>query len=637
MENEEKFLEFVGTASERAGAFARKVATIGSRIAGFASGGVSAGKEMLGLAGEKVKHASEKKPDNTKTSTLKSDLAAARRKLTKAEKTQSKLESQFKELRTENRSLMSELDQMRSELSETRSREGTVRARATALKSELDAAQQQLEQMQNEADNTKVGKRTPTGSKAKLESGLAATQRELEKMRDEAKKTQSQFELKLKDMQAEKESLLSELETVRKDTGEIATRENTLTEQVAALETELAKARQELADTQSQAEYVQTQLNKQLRDLKAENESLVFKLADARKEAGDERLRVDSMEAQITSLKSDIAAFGPGSGKTREEEPDIDVAPGQTESESSNEDQTEIAVVPMEVKSESSIETDAAKPNGQINAGIEEPIDADVENVEEPEPEPILESEAEIDAEEIKPEPIPKVEVTEPLEVMAEKVQAADFKNGADKILFTSALSGLASVDISVRIDAARAIGGIDNELSARILVAHMADEPSAIVRRECIKALTTLEMKEGLSAVECALADEAASVRLAAVWGLYRLAGRESIPALTRMLSDDDISVRRRAITCIGWVGGQIAKAGNHHCQQVISALIQCLNDPAESINKATLDALQAVTGKKMSASRRPTAGLIKPGVAGSPERLIEQWQKWWQAELSG
>jgi hypothetical protein len=68
-----------------------------------------------------------------------------------------------------------------------------------------------------------------------------------------------------------------------------------------------------------------------------------------------------------------------------------------------------------------------------------------------------------------------------------------------------------------------------------------------------------------------------------------------------------------------------------------VISALIQCLNDPAESIKKATLDALQAVTGKKMSASRRPTAGLIKPGVAGSPERLIEKWQKWWQAELSG
>jgi len=49
MENEKRFLEFVGTASERAGAFAGKVATIGGKITGFASGGVSAGKEMLGL------------------------------------------------------------------------------------------------------------------------------------------------------------------------------------------------------------------------------------------------------------------------------------------------------------------------------------------------------------------------------------------------------------------------------------------------------------------------------------------------------------------------------------------------------------------------------------------------------------
>jgi len=386
------------------------------------------------------------------------------------------------------------------------------------------------------------------------------------------------------------------------------------TDSKANLESDFAATQIELSKTRSQTEKTDAEHASQVKDLQAERESLISDLENARYQADDERLRADSMEAQIASLKSDIAAFGLVSGKTREEEPDIDVAPGQTE----------IAVVAMEVKSESSIETDTAKPNGQINAGIEEPIDTDVENVEEPKPEPILEYEADIDAEEIEPEPIPKVEVTEPLEVTAEEVQAAIHENASDKIIFKSALSDLASVDISVRIDAARVIGGIDNQLSVRVLVAHMADEPSAIVRQECIKALTTLEMKEGLSAVEHALADEAASVRLAAVWGLYRLAGRESIPALTRMLSDDDISVRRRAITCIGWVGGQIAKTGNHHCQQVISALIQCLNDPAESIQNATLDTLQTVTGKKISAS------------GTSPERLIKQWQKWWQAELS-
>ena len=122
-------------------------------------------------------------------------------------------------------------------------------------------------------------------------------------------------------------------------------------------------------------------------------------------------------------------------------------------------------------------------------------------------------------------------------------------------------------------------------------------------------------------------MADEVASVRLAAVWGLYRLAGTESIPALTPMLSDNDEGVRRRAITCIGWVGGQIANAGNHHCQKVISALIQCLNDPAESIKNAALDALQAVTGKKICEA--------VPEGQISHQFLIDQWRSWWKEEL--
>ena len=605
MENEKKFFEFVGTASERAGTLAGKVASIGGKIANLASDRVSSGKEMLGLADKKVKDVSEKKPDNSNASTLKSDLAAARRKLTKAEKTQSKLESQLKELKTENQSLVSELDQIRSELSEVRSFEGVVRARAAALESELDDTRRELEEARSKSGKTTAVGGDQSEQAAVLESELAASQRELEEMRNEMKKTQSQFESSLKEM-------------------------------------------------------------------RAENESLIFKLADARKEAGDAGIRADSMDAQIPSPESDVAAFDLGVGTTCEEESDIDVAPRQTEPESSNENQAEIAVVPMEAKSESSVEVDIAKPDEQIKAGIEEqpstplvsedqrsmpadagspqtkcqekpatvatveeikpsievaaakeePIEANVENVEGPEP--ILEFETEIDVEEIEPDPIPEVEVTESLEVTAEEVQAADFKNGADKILFTKAVSDFASQEAASRADAAGVIAGIRHELSPRLLITNMVDEPSALVRRECVKALATLEMKEGISAIERALADEAASVRLAAVWGLYRLAGTESIQALIPMLSDRDASVRRRAITCIGWVGGQIAKIGNH-CQQVISALIRCLNDPSESIKNATLDALQAVTGKKMPASRT------------SPERLAEQWRKWWKAELLG
>jgi hypothetical protein len=50
---------------------------------------------------------------------------------------------------------------------------------------------------------------------------------------------------------------------------------------------------------------------------------------------------------------------------------------------------------------------------------------------------------------------------------------------------------------------------------------------------------------------------------------------------------------------------------------------LIERLNDSAESIRKAALDALQAVTGKTISTGK------------SSPERLVDQWRSWWKEEL--
>ncbi len=642
MDNEKQFLEFVGTVSEHTGAFAGKVATIGGKITDFASGSVSAGKEMLGLADKKVKHASEKKSDSAKTSTLKFDLAAARRKLANAEKTQSKLESQLKELKTENHSLVAELDQMRSELSETKSREGAVRARAAALESELDDIRSQLEEAQsNPAKTTTVGSGR-SKRVADLESEFAAIQQELEETQKKSEQAQSEFASKLDAIQVENKSLSSDLEKTQSKAKQVQAKlksqisnlrsdnnslkfelekqrtgnnkmldlEEKLKTQAAQLEADLAATQSELAETQNQAEHSQTELNKQLRNLQAENETLTSELEKARKEADDAGIRADSIEAKIASLESNVADVSLKSEEASEEESDIDIISPQTDY------QDEPAVVPT---------AEGIKPLIEADVSQEELIDADIENIEEPEPEPILESEVEIDVEEIEPEPLLEVELTEPVEVTVEDVQAADFVNAANRIIFTKALSDFASADTFARIDAAKAIGGITHELSARVLVAHIANEKSAMVRQECIKALTTLEMAEGLSAVESALTDETASVRLAAVWGTYRLAGIESLPKLLVMLSDEDASVRRRAVTCIGWLGGQLKTIGDSQLRRVISALIERLDDSADSIRKAALDALQAVTGKKMSTKQI------------SPERLIDQWHSWWKAELLG
>jgi len=112
-------------------------------------------------------------------------------------------------------------------------------------------------------------------------------------------------------------------------------------------------------------------------------------------------------------------------------------------------------------------------------------------------------------------------------------------------------------------------------------------------------------------------------------------------------MLSDEDQDVRRRAATCIGWLGREafavellplladssvsvrraaVEAMGSLRCRQVVSALIERLNDPEESIRKAVLGAIQTITGKKMSGP--------SPKSKKSFERLVARWREWWKEE---
>jgi len=230
-----------------------------------------------------------------------------------------------------------------------------------------------------------------------------------------------------------------------------------------------------------------------------------------------------------------------------------------------------------------------------------------------------------------------------------EELMAA-FSNAADKIIFTKALSDITSHDPGMRADAARVIAGVRHKSSVKAIVAQMANEPSAQVRRECVKALMALEMKEGVPVVERALADQEASVRLAAVWALYHLAGAKSAPALASMFSDEDEEVRRRAAACVGWLGRKkfavkllpfladssvsvrlaaVEAMGNLGSRQVVSTLIKRLNDPEESVRKAIFRALKTITGKRM--------GGKFPTDERSLQRLIVRWREWWQEEHHG
>ena len=254
-----------------------------------------------------------------------------------------------------------------------------------------------------------------------------------------------------------------------------------------------------------------------------------------------------------------------------------------------------------------------------------------------------------IETEKQFPEASSETELSSPPAVMQQQIQAAVFDKATDKILFTSAVYDIANPNVAVRLDAVKILTEIDHELSVQVLAAHISSERMPQVRQECIKAITTLGMKQGLPAIEKALSDESGLVRMAAVWGLYRLAGEQSVSALAGMLSDKDEGVRRRAATCIGWLGksrfaldltklldddsvpvrGAAAEAmGNLGNPQVVMSLIEHLKDPDRETRKIILHAIEKITDKKI--------GTSFPASEANLNRLIARWRQWWKEEMS-
>jgi HEAT repeat protein len=371
---------------------------------------------------------------------------------------------------------------------------------------------------------------------------------------------------------------------------------------IAALESDLAAAQRDLTKARSNAEKTHSELASQLVELKAEKESLISDLEKAKSGANEASFREGEVKMRVTALEADLTTAQRQLAEPLKKE--------------------KIEVVSTGEKGEPAIEQTVAQSVERLN----------VKAKKQPSHKAV------------------KVEMPAPAAVTDEEAQAAVFANAADKIIFMRAFSDIASQDATVRVDAAKTMAGVRHELSVKVLAAQMACESSAQVRQECIKALAALDMTEALPAVEHALMDEAGSVRLAAVWGLYHLAGAESIPALIRMFADEDEEVRRRAATCIGWLGKEelavkllpllddnsvsvrraAAEAmGRLRSRQVVSPLIERLKDPVESVRRVVLAAIETITAKKMSRSF--------PKNQEEFEHLIVRWQEWWKEELLG
>jgi TolA-binding protein len=400
---------------------------------------------------------------------------------------------------------------------------------------------------------------------------------------------------------------------------------------ISTLESDLAAVRHELQEMQSKAEKTQSQIELQLSKLQSEKDSLLAELEQARSQANEAALQASEAKTQaavLEILETNLAAVEQHNlENSRKEDRDIkpqqpfEMSPAQKEQEVGLPKPVEEVVVgATREKSDSSTETAVADITEDVSLKIEEQPSQVVSDVEMP----------------------------GPLAVTDEQVQAAVFSKATDKILFAKAVSDMANQDVVVRLDAVKIIADIGHELSIKALAAQMASERSTQVRQECIKSLATLGMKEGLPAIENALADESGLVRLAAVWGLYRLAGKQSGTALAGMLSDKDEEVRRRAATCIGWlrqgrfaadltilldddsvlVRQSAAEAmGNLGNERVVLSLVEHLKDPDKATRKIVLCAIEKITGKKM--------GNSLPKNEEDIGHLISRWRQWWKKDM--
>ena len=329
----------------------------------------------------------------------------------------------------------------------------------------------------------------------------------------------------------------------------------------------------------------------------------------------------NALKTQATVMESEIAALQRELAKAQNSirdfeiaeesakatlSSDVNTAKEQPQAELDEQDEKRIQDVLTEDDTAASMETSAPAADEQ----------AETEGEEEEEPSLTTEIHKQVFA-----------------DVREDELDAATFPKAVDRIVFTRALHDMASPEATLRVDAAKALAEIRSELSVRVLANQMGREHSVTVRQECVRSLATLRMNEGIAAVETAMNDQAAQVRLVAVWSLYRLAGAASVPALIRTSSDEDGEVRRRAITCIDWLAREkktVGITGSTDSRLAASALIRCLQDPERSVRTAALGALEAVTGTKMS--KQPTTKDKDPH-----QDIIEQWKKWWRQELLG
>ena len=148
------------------------------------------------------------------------------------------------------------------------------------------------------------------------------------------------------------------------------------------------------------------------------------------------------------------------------------------------------------------------------------------------------------------------------------KVQAKNWNTqggqGADPKVVAALLTALADSVVSVREDAAYALGELEAKEAVAGLSARLAREPDAQVRKMIAWALGQIESREATEPLgRAAQTDASQEVRETAVWALGQLEDPAAVPALEAVLRDQSEELRGQAAWALGTIEPSSAPPG--------------------------------------------------------------------------
>jgi multidrug resistance efflux pump len=467
-----------------------------------------------------------------------------------------------------------------------------------ALPTQVAAAHAEVRAAQADSKDARIAVERTVARAGAMESELAVVKDELRIARDKLKGMRAASLMQIQTLQSENESLRSDLRNANAEAEQAEASADTLN-------TELDSVRRELEEAQERTQGAQVTSIAKVDDLQAKQESLAADLKAAQLRAEEAESHANEADAESLELREALKKALDEHEALREVlELEQSTQPRDAEVVAPI---AEPSVPPSQVAGETNEETDfalVAESSGP-RAGARGNSDSRT--------------------------------------VTTEEAAAATFSGAAEKVVFGRALSNLDCDDASTRAAAAKALAGVPHELSVRALVNRFHCEDSAEVREECLCALTALDAPEAIPLAEDALEDEATSVRLAAIRAIYRLVGLEGAGSLIRKLRDNDEDVRRRAVTCLGWLGHEplalnlapllkdksssvrhavLEALGNLKSQAVLDHVFELLDDPDAAVQGAAFLALETITGKKM--------GERRPGDTDGRKLVIARWRAW-------